>query len=286
MLLANGHFAWVTPAVFVIFVNFRGSRSKLPYFVGRMHYQSFRRFRQNHLFSVGDKNTVFQNDRFDNPEEWHRAAPPPPPQQTAPLHPSRVNCQGSRTSSHLSEGAALSEGVAATLASVVLRCAAMLCLSAKFHDLQFTALIFFSLLFREKARKTTKKARIFHLLRTPKILGKGGKNTQKNKEFLEKQKSKEIQKSKEKKIRGFTCFRSENFSHPTFCCRCRRCCRYCRCRCCHCCCRCRCLMNLIQLLRLVLVNLCSVHIERERECVVFSALELLMRSCNFQGQLG
>ena len=64
------------------------------------------------------------------------------------------------------------------------------------------SLIFFSLLFRKKARKTTKKARIFHLFRNPEILGKEGKNTQKSKEFLEKQKSKEIQKSKEKKIRA------------------------------------------------------------------------------------
>ena len=28
----------------------------------------FADFRQNHLFSVGDKNPVFQNDRFDNPD--------------------------------------------------------------------------------------------------------------------------------------------------------------------------------------------------------------------------
>ena len=51
------------------------------------------------------------------------------------------------------------------------------------------------------ARKTTKKARIFHRCRTPKILGKEGKNAQKSKEFLGKEKSKEIQKIKEKKIR-------------------------------------------------------------------------------------
>ena len=70
---------------------------------------------------------------------------------------------------------------------------------------QCSTLIFFSLFFREKARKTTKKARIFHLLRTPKILEKGGENTQKSEEFLEKQKSKEIQKSKEKKIRALLC---------------------------------------------------------------------------------
>ena len=33
-----------------------------------MQYQIFANFRQNHLFSAGDKTTVFQNDRFDNPE--------------------------------------------------------------------------------------------------------------------------------------------------------------------------------------------------------------------------
>ena len=32
MLLANGHFVWVTPAIFVIFIDFRGLRSKLPCF--------------------------------------------------------------------------------------------------------------------------------------------------------------------------------------------------------------------------------------------------------------
>ena len=49
--------------------------------------------------------------------------------------------------------------------------------------------------------KTTKKARIFYPCRTPTILEKEGKNAQKNKQFLEHQKSKEIQKGKEKKIR-------------------------------------------------------------------------------------
>ena len=57
------------------------------------------------------------------------------------------------------------------------------------------------MLFWKTARKTTKKARIFYPCRTHKILGKEGQNAQKNKEFLEHQKSKEIQNSKEKKIR-------------------------------------------------------------------------------------
>ena len=55
--------------------------------------------------------------------------------------------------------------------------------------------------FWKTARKTTKKTRIFYRCRTPKILGKEGKNGQKSKEFLGKEKRKEIPKSKEKKIR-------------------------------------------------------------------------------------
>ena len=34
VLLADSHFAWVTPAIFVIFVDFRGPRSKIPCFCG------------------------------------------------------------------------------------------------------------------------------------------------------------------------------------------------------------------------------------------------------------
>ena len=36
VFLANGGFAGVTPAIFVILVGFRGLRSKAPCFVGRM----------------------------------------------------------------------------------------------------------------------------------------------------------------------------------------------------------------------------------------------------------
>ena len=61
--------------------------------------------------------------------------------------------------------------------------------------------IFFSLPFCKTARKTTKKARISSACRTPKILGNGGKNARNRKEFLEKEKGKENQKGKEKKIR-------------------------------------------------------------------------------------
>ena len=61
---------FLTPAVFVIFVGFRGSRSKIPCFFlwAECNIGFFANFRQNHLFSAGDKTTVFQNDRFDNPE--------------------------------------------------------------------------------------------------------------------------------------------------------------------------------------------------------------------------
>ena len=42
----------------------------------------------------------------------------------------------------------------------------------------------FPCFFLKKARKTTKKKRIFHPCRNPKIPGKEGKNARKNKEFL------------------------------------------------------------------------------------------------------
>ena len=41
MLLANGHFAGVTPAIFVIFVDFRGARSKIPCFCGQNAISEF-----------------------------------------------------------------------------------------------------------------------------------------------------------------------------------------------------------------------------------------------------
>ena len=65
-----------------------------------------------------------------------------------------------------------------------------------------TSLIFFSLPFWKTGRKTTKKARISSACRTPKILGKEGKNAQNRKEFLEKEKGKENQKGKEVEIRA------------------------------------------------------------------------------------
>ena len=67
----------------------------------------------------------------------------------------------------------------------------------------FPTLIFVSLLFLEKGNHQ-KKTRIFYSCRTPEILGKEEKNGQKGKEFLAKEKSKEIRKGKEKKIRANT----------------------------------------------------------------------------------
>ena len=59
VLLANGDLAGVTPAIFVIFVDFRGLRSKAPCFCGWnaiLYHSMFSPFRQRkHLFSAGDK---------------------------------------------------------------------------------------------------------------------------------------------------------------------------------------------------------------------------------------
>ena len=68
--LANGHFAWVTPAIFVVFVDFRGLRSKTPFSVGSMNALSEFSpiFVKTTRFQQGTKNTVFQNDNFDNPD--------------------------------------------------------------------------------------------------------------------------------------------------------------------------------------------------------------------------
>ena len=69
-------------------------------------------------------------------------------------------------------------------------------------DLRGTeSLIFFSLLFLNRHGKPAKKARIFLPSEPLKIPGKEGKSHQKSKEFLAKEKSKEIQKARKKKIR-------------------------------------------------------------------------------------
>ena len=59
----------------------------------------------------------------------------------------------------------------------------------------------FLVFFWKKARKTTKKTRIFYAYRTPKISGKEGKNAQKNKEILAGEKNKEFPKNKARKDR-------------------------------------------------------------------------------------
>ena len=61
-------------------------------------------------------------------------------------------------------------------------------------------LVFFS---RTKGKENLQKNKHFSSLPNPKISGKEGKNTQKNKEFLAKETCKESQKSKEKQIRAF-----------------------------------------------------------------------------------
>ena len=64
-----------------------------------------------------------------------------------------------------------------------------------------TSLSFLSLFFLKKARKTTKKTRIFYPYRTLKSLEKKGKTLKKNKEILAGEKNKEFQKNKERKDR-------------------------------------------------------------------------------------
>ena len=71
------------------------------------------------------------------------------------------------------------------------------------------SLSFLSLFFWKKARKTTKKTRIFYPYRTPKIPGKEGKNVQKNKEILAGEKNKEFEKNKERKDRALSLCRNE-----------------------------------------------------------------------------
>ena len=68
MLLANFHFAGATPP-FSSFSSISGVWGAKSWFLWvECNIRIFANFRQNHLFSAGDKTTVFQNDRFDNPE--------------------------------------------------------------------------------------------------------------------------------------------------------------------------------------------------------------------------
>ena len=62
----------VTPASFVIFVLFRGLRSKALVFVDRVSIRHFRRFRQNPLFSVGGKDPVWLRPHFSPPDSRFR----------------------------------------------------------------------------------------------------------------------------------------------------------------------------------------------------------------------
>ena len=62
----------------------------------------------------------------------------------------------------------------------------------------------FPCFFGKRPGKPPKKTRIFYPNRPPEIPGKERKNAQKNKEFLAEEKSKEFQKSKERKDREFS----------------------------------------------------------------------------------
>ena len=69
VLLANGHFVGVAPAIFVVFVDFWGLRSKIPCFCGWNAISEFPPiFVKTTCFRPFSKTTVFQNDRFDNPD--------------------------------------------------------------------------------------------------------------------------------------------------------------------------------------------------------------------------
>ena len=69
-LFLNHAFAWVTPAIFVIFVVFGSTvwGAKPLSSLGRMQIRHFRRFRQNGPFLAGDKNTVYQKHGLCHPE--------------------------------------------------------------------------------------------------------------------------------------------------------------------------------------------------------------------------
>ena len=62
-------FCWGDTRHFRHFRRFPGSEEQSPLFLWtECNIRIFANFRQNHLFSAGDKTTVFQNDRFDNPD--------------------------------------------------------------------------------------------------------------------------------------------------------------------------------------------------------------------------
>ena len=69
MFLSNGGFAWVAPAIFVIFVGFRGLRNKAPCFCGLNLNRHFRHFSSKPPVFVRGQKHRFQKDRFHNPEK-------------------------------------------------------------------------------------------------------------------------------------------------------------------------------------------------------------------------
>ena len=69
-LFLNHAFAWVTSAIFVIFVVFGGLRSEALVFSGlECKFVIYRRFRQNGPFLAGDKNKVYQKHGLCHPEK-------------------------------------------------------------------------------------------------------------------------------------------------------------------------------------------------------------------------
>ena len=66
-------FCWGDTRHFRHFRRFLASEEQNPLFLSvECNLRMFSNFRQNHLFSAGDKITVFQNDHFDNPERRGR----------------------------------------------------------------------------------------------------------------------------------------------------------------------------------------------------------------------
>ena len=66
-LFPSHAFAWVTPAIFVIFGGLRSEALVSVIDSGRMQIRRFRRFRRNKAFLTGNKNTVYQKQGFCHP---------------------------------------------------------------------------------------------------------------------------------------------------------------------------------------------------------------------------
>ena len=70
MLLVKHGFAWMTPAIFVIFVVLGGSRSKALASVGRTYTRHFAIFVKTPAFFFGrEKSSAFQKHGFSDPDK-------------------------------------------------------------------------------------------------------------------------------------------------------------------------------------------------------------------------